>query len=216
MTLSHFNSSGTRLATLGADGQLSVWSHVQGNPVKLTSKVWSLSLQSFIIGRHCKSNFQFSTSSHLSAAPSCLQWASNTYDTNDRDLIALGTEAGNVYVYSSSLNRLMINKTVSGKVLSLCWGPDNQLYVGCDTGSVHVISVAGDHSDQVSEHVISHPGLTNPVHSLAVCNNVLAMASRNIVLWDLNSNTITRTLSGHSNPVSDLYFDPSGSYLFSR
>ena len=107
----------------------------------------------------------------------------------------------------------MINKTVSGKVLSLCWGPDNQLYVGCDTGSVHVISVG---SDQVSDDVISHPGLTNPVHSLAVCNNVLAMASRNIVLWDLNSKSIIRTLSGHSNPVSDLYFDPSGSYFFSR
>lgn len=75
MTLSQFNHSGTRLATLGPDGLLSVWSHS------------SASEQATLLQK-------FSTSSHLSAAPSCLSWCPGQVTQADTDLIALGTDAG--------------------------------------------------------------------------------------------------------------------------
>ena len=57
------------------------------------------------------------TSSHLSAPPSCLVWSGQR---SDKDFIAMGTEAGEVYVYSTSQSRLVLTRNVSGKVLSLC------------------------------------------------------------------------------------------------
>ena len=39
MAMSQFDSAGTRLASLGADGVLSVWTHVPGNPAVLSHKV---------------------------------------------------------------------------------------------------------------------------------------------------------------------------------
>ena len=55
MSLREFDSSGTRLGQLGADGQLAIWCQVEGKAASLAQK--------------------FSTSSHLAAAPTCLAWA---------------------------------------------------------------------------------------------------------------------------------------------
>lgn len=147
------------------------------------------------------------TSSHLSAAPSCLVWSGRA---SDKDLIAMGTEAGDVHVYSTSQSRLVLTRKVSGKVLSLCWGEENSLYIGTEAGSVHIL-----HLGEGEDEIVSDPSLHNPVHCLAVHKGVLAIASRNIVLWDIGSKTF-KTLSGHSSPVTSLFFDASGTLLFSR
>ena len=55
MGLREFDTSGSKLASLGSDGLLNIWSHMKGKPASLLSK--------------------FSTSSHLAAAPTCLAWA---------------------------------------------------------------------------------------------------------------------------------------------
>jgi len=187
MSLSQLDSDGSRLASLGADGVLSVWSQVQGNIPVLGQKLV--------------------TSSHLSAAPSCLLWSVGR--GGDKDLIAMGTESGDVQVYSTSQSRIVHTKKVSGKVLSLCWGQDNSLYIGTEAGSVHILRL-GEGEDEM----VSDPSLHNPVHCLAVHGGTLAIASRNIVLWDLKSKT-SKTLSGHSSPVTSLHFDASGTLLFS-
>ena len=122
----------------------------------------------------------------------------------------MGTEAGDVSVYSTSQSRLVLTRKVSGKVLSLCWGEENSLYIGTEAGSVHILRL-GEGEDEL----VSDPSLHNPVHCLAVHGETLAIASRNIVLWNIGSKT-SKTLSGHSNPVSSLHFDTSGSLLFSR
>ena len=122
----------------------------------------------------------------------------------------MGTEAGDVSVYSTSQSRLVLTRKVSGKVLSLCWGEENSLYIGTEAGSVHILRL-GEGEDEF----VSDPSLHNPVHCLAVHGGTLAIASRNIVLWNIGSKT-SKTLSGHSNPVSSLHFDTSGSLLFSR
>ena len=107
----------------------------------------------------------------------------------------------------------MTNKTVNGKVLSLCWGDKNTLYIGFDTGTVQIMGI-GD--SNITDTSITHPSLQQPVHSLAVKDNILAMGSRNIILWDIKNKTILKTLSGHANVVSCLHFDESGSSIFSR
>ena len=58
MALREFDTTGTKLASLGSDGLLNIWSQVKGKPASLLSK--------------------FSTSSHLAAAPTCLAWAEGT------------------------------------------------------------------------------------------------------------------------------------------
>ena len=55
---------------------------------------------------------QLVTLAHLSAAPSCLVWSGQK---SDKDLIAMGTEAGDVHVYSTSQSRLVITRKVSEK-----------------------------------------------------------------------------------------------------
>ena len=152
------------------------------------------------------------TSSHLSAAPSCLLWSDrmSVGKGSDKDLIALGTEAGDVHVYSASQSRLIRTKKVSGKVLSLCWGENSKLFIGTEAGSVHIL-----HLGEGEDEVLSDPSLHQPVHCLAVKGGVLAVASCNIVLWDIKSHTL-KTLSGHSSPVTSLHFNSSGTLLFSR
>ena len=122
----------------------------------------------------------------------------------------MGTESGDVQVYSTSQSRIVHTKKVSGKVLSLSWGQDNSLYIGTEAGSVHIL-----HLGEGEDEMLTDPSLHNPVHCLAVHGGTLAIASRNIVLWDLKSKT-SKTLSGHSNPVTSLHFDTSGTLLFSR
>ena len=155
---------------------------------------------------------QFTTSSHLSAAPSCLLWSPDL-ENSDKDLLALGTEAGSVYVYSSSLTKLVLDKTVSGKVLSFCWSSNNVLYTGCDNGNVHILQLGSTDSNLST---ISQPQLHTPVTSLAVHETLLAIGSRSIVLWDLKKKIIVKTLTGHANSVSQISFDKSGSWLLSR
>ena len=60
---------------------------------------------------------QLVTSSHLTAAPSCLVGSGQG---SDKNLIAMGTEAGDVHIYYTSQSRLVLTTNVSGKVRSLC------------------------------------------------------------------------------------------------
>ena len=55
---------------------------------------------------------QLVTLSHLSSAPSCLVWSGQG---SDKDLIAMGTEAGDVHVYSTSQPRLVLTRKESEK-----------------------------------------------------------------------------------------------------
>ena len=41
------------------------------------------------------------------------------------------------------------------------------------------------------------------------------IGSRNILFWDLETRAVYKTCSGHANPVSNLFFDVTGSVLFS-
>ena len=116
-------------------------------------------------------------------------------------------------MYSSSESRLVASRKVCGRVLSLAWGRDNSLYVGSEAGTVARLRVA---AAEAEAEVLALPSLHTPVHCLAVRATTLAAASRTIVVWDLATEAVIKTLTGHSSPVTSLHFDPAGSVLLSR
>ena len=116
-------------------------------------------------------------------------------------------------MYSSSESRLVASRKVCGRVLSLAWGRDNSLYVGSEAGSVARLRVA---AAEAEAEVLALPSLHTPVHCLAVRATTLAAASRTIVVWDLATEAVIKTLTGHSSPVTSLHFDPAGTVLLSR
>ena len=118
-------------------------------------------------------------------------------------------------MYSTALARLVDDRKVAGKVMSVCWGDGNMLYVGSDNGSVHVLSLQTVPGPKPGVTTISHPSLHSPVHSIAVHGQTLALASRNIILWDMGSKSVIKTLTGHANPVTSVHYDPSGQWLVS-
>ena len=101
-------------------------------------------------------------------------------------------------------------------MLSLTWDLTNTLYVGGEAGSLQRVTLAGgDGGEEVVVEEVSVPGFHSPVHSLAVRDNILVIGSRNILFWDLETRAVYKTCSGHANPVSNLFFDVTGSVLFS-
>ena len=118
-----------------------------------------------------------------------------------------------MHVYSSSESRLVASRKVCGRVLSLAWGRDNSLYVGSEAGTVARLRVA---AAEAEAEVLALPSLHTAVHCLAVRGSTLAAASRTIVVWDLATEAVIKTLTGHSSPVTSLHFDPAGSVLLSR
>ena len=110
---------------------------------------------------------------------------------------------------------MVASKKVGSSVLSLTWDRTNSLYVGGEAGSVQRVSLAGGEGGEEEVEEVSVPGLHTPVHSLAVRDNILVIGSRNIIFWNLETRAVYKTCSGHANPVSNLFFDVTGSVLFS-
>ena len=112
---------------------------------------------------------------------------------SDKDLIAMGTEAGDVHVYSTSQSRLVLTRNVSGKVLSLCWGEENSLYIGTEASWARA-------------SLCLTPASTTPyTASLSTAESSPSLVT-----------TLSAVISGAKHPRRSLHFDTSGSLLFSR
>jgi len=211
MGLREFDTSGSKLASLGSDGLLNIWSHMKGKPASLLSK--------------------FSTSSHLAAAPTCLAWAGGADRSqsagaqlkkkkkthkallNDSNLVAIGTASGHVHIFSTSQAKMVVSRKIGSAVLCLAWDKGSTLYVGCEAGDVYRLRLGETEEGDVEK--LSVPGHHTSVHSLAVRGNFVVIGSRNIVFWNMESKSVHKSCLGHANQVSTLMFDMTGSVLFS-
>ena len=110
---------------------------------------------------------------------------------------------------------MVASKKVGSSVLSLTWDQSNSLYVGGEAGSVQRVALGDGEEGEEGVGQVLVPGLHSPVHSLAVRDNILVIGSRNILFWDLETRAVYKTCMGHANPVSNLFFDVTGSVLFS-
>ena len=108
---------------------------------------------------------------------------------------------------------MVVSRKVGTEVLCLAWDKGNTLYVGSEAGSIYRLRLGETEEGDVVK--LSVPGLHTSVHSLAVRENLLAIGSRNIVFWNMETRSVHKRCLGHANPVSSLMFDVTGSVLFS-
>jgi len=206
-SISKFSGDCAKLAISSSDGRLLIWGNGAG-------------------GSKTQLMHQFSPSSHLSAVSTCLSWAATeglgsskkkkkkSDKEKQNDLIAMGTSAGTVLIYSIIQGDLVTtfkpSTSTSSKVNGIAWTKDlSSLYAAADDGSVHLCSIAQQ------ELVSSFKPISQPIYSIAVNKDqtYLALGSRNIFIWDLSKKSISKKLTGHANPVSRLeIFD---SFVFS-
>jgi len=192
-----FSTSGDRLAVTTADGRLTLWKEGVAQ---------------------CEQ--QFVPSNHLEAHSTCLAWASNnsrrkkkknkdkldnsmmTLD-NTSDLVAIGTSAGTLLIYSVRQGDLVttINKENSNKINSLVWANSGtSIFAAGEDGCVSIFSVSK------LAFMSSFQAGTDPIFSLAMSkdDSLVATGSRAIRVWDVASQRLVKTLTGHANPVINM------------
>ena len=125
-TISQFSPDCSKLCMCSANGLMSIWTGgVAGGGTLL---------------------HQFSPSSHLAAPATCLAWASSRASQSKKkkkakseeipsDLVAMGTSAGSVLVYSTIQANLVttFQTDTAVKILSLCWSSEaNEIFAGAE------------------------------------------------------------------------------------
>ncbi|GFO17160.1 WD repeat-containing protein 43-like [Plakobranchus ocellatus] len=163
---------------------------------------------------------EYSSSSHLSAVTSSLSWSRPRRDAastpkskrkklnsgkseeagdDGLNLIALGTTAGDVNLYSFSKGSLHTQLT-GGHTLQV-----NDVYWHLSSPELFTCS-----EDQtvaqwdLRKGKIKHKWKcdNSSIHSVCQCSDQrLLTASHTIKLWDLSTRTVLQTLTGHSSPV---------------
>ncbi|CAL1536918.1 unnamed protein product [Lymnaea stagnalis] len=164
---------------------------------------------------------EYSSSSHLSATTSSLTWSRQKKEScstpnakkkrlskssDDADLfqdelklIALGTSAGtvNLYSFAKGLLHTQLTGGHTSKVNDACWHVSRAELFTC---SDDLTVVQWD----LNKGKIRHKWKcdTSSIHSLCQCSyQKLLTASNTIKLWDLDTRTVLQTFTGHSSPI---------------
>ncbi|GAB1601276.1 WD repeat-containing protein 43-like [Argonauta hians] len=165
---------------------------------------------------------EFTPSSHLEATCSCLAWypsvrsPDNLRKSKKRkksvdessstaeslDLVALGTAAGSVLLYSALKGDIhsRLEKGHSVIVNDVCWHPDRNVLYTCS-------------SDQfiaewdLSQGKVNHKWKASKTILQSIClpsKNTLLSAGNLIKLWDLDKYEVIKKFNGHATEVSHL------------
>ncbi|XP_030854848.1 WD repeat-containing protein 43 [Strongylocentrotus purpuratus] len=204
-----FSVSDGYFATSSADGRLSIWDSKTGE-----------------VKQH------YTPSSHLSSSCTCLAWqrksrrseenqkkkkrksarveveSTDTEVLSPTNLLALGTVAGSVLLYSV-LKGDLHSKLDGGHddtVNDVCWHPsDNTLY-SCSEDR-HIVEW-----DITNRTVRSKwKGDKTSVYSICICpgGSTLLSAGRTIQLWNLQTKAVLKKFTGHASPVTRLRVVPT-------
>ncbi|KAH9519592.1 WD repeat-containing protein 43 [Bulinus truncatus] len=163
---------------------------------------------------------EYCSSSHLSSTTSSLTWSrlkkelpsspntkkkklnDSTEEEGYHDelkLIALGTTAGTVYLYSfaKGLLHTQLTGAHTSTVNDICWHLSKpELFTCSDDQNV----VQWDLKKGKVRHKWKCD--SSGIHSVCLCSqNKLLTASNSIKLWDLDTRTVLQTFSGHSSPI---------------
>lgn len=182
---------------------------------------------------------EYTPSAHLSATCTCLSWGpKRNLDTPGRkkrrksggvaiteqyDLIAVGTTAGSILIYSIVKGdvKTIMEEGHSDSVSDVCWHPENNTIFSCSCDR-HII-----HWDVISGKV-KHKwkGDSGSIHSICLCaQNHLLSSGRSIKLWDLETYSVLKKFTGHATEVfrllpilsnpTELPDSPEGVYFLS-
>jgi U3 small nucleolar RNA-associated protein 5 len=192
--LFNYSPDGTRLSVTSPDGRLSIWNSA------------SEAFQ------------QYSPSAHLSTQITALAWCpasqlntpkkekknKNESRGGTANLIALGTTAGTVLMYSVQLGDVVTTLEASlstVRIQALAWSHScKSIFVGAEDGMVSIFSVM-----ELKLNARFKAG-KEPVYSLAVTSDdkYLVTGCRNIKVWEIKNQTLIQTFIGHANEVRRL------------
>ena len=119
------------------------------------------------------------------------------------DLVALGTAAGSLLVYSATQGELVTVLKAEGlpSIYSLVWTNSGaSIFAAGEEGKVAEFSV-------VKQKLVSvFKASPDPIHCLALSpdDSTLVVAGLDIKLFELPSRSLLKTFTGHSTPVNCL------------
>ncbi|XP_062253151.1 WD repeat-containing protein 43 [Platichthys flesus] len=179
---------------------------------------------------------EYVPSAHLSATCTCIAWGpcrtakegptrkkrkSEAVQVEEKaDLLAMGTAAGTVLIYSATKGALhcTLDGGHSGGVNCVHWHPeDSLLYSGSDDSNIIEWDL------QTGKMRSKWKADRAAVTSLCVSHDgkLLLSAGQTIKMWDLDTKELYRTFTGHSTAVTTLRFattrppDSNGLYFLS-
>lgn len=181
-----YSPDATRLANVTQDGRLIIWN------------------------KNSEIHQTYSPSSHLSAQITCLAWApaktkkkgKEVDEGGSSDLIALGTSAGSVLLYSVKQGDIVTTFDVSNhKVLCLAWSNSGKsVTCGSEQGEITICCI-------LTLEVLSRfKANKTAVHALAITadDKKIITASQKLKVFEVQTQKLLQTFVGHSNPVVSL------------
>ncbi|XP_062597839.1 WD repeat-containing protein 43-like [Saccostrea cucullata] len=182
---------------------------------------------------------EYTPSAHLSATCTCLSWgpkrnldtpgrkkrrkSGGTAVTEQYDLIAVGTTAGSILIYSIVKGdvKTIMEEGHADTVNDVCWHPENNTVISCSCDR-HIIQW------NVKSGKAKHKwkGDSGSIHSICLCaQNHLLSSGRSIKLWDLETYSVLKKFTGHATEVfrllpilpsrTELPESPEGTYFLS-
>ncbi|XP_028653197.2 WD repeat-containing protein 43 [Erpetoichthys calabaricus] len=164
---------------------------------------------------------EYAPSAHLSATCTCLAWGpcrtskdapqrkrrkSEVASRSDQvDLLALGTAAGSIYLYSSVKGQLhsKLDGGHDSKVNCVRWHSEESVLYSCSDDTYIV-----EWDLQAGKVKCKWKGDKCAVTSLCICpgGKMLLSAGQTIKMWDLETKEIYRRFTGHATAVTTLCF----------
>ena len=210
--------SGDLLAVSSPDGRLTLWSGRGGRVPPRTTIGQNLIITSILLGNTHQFLSHQVPSTHLEAVTTCLSWAPSPSPSSGKrkkkkrdgsegggggDLIALGTAAGSLLIYSATQGELVtVLKAESlPSIHSLVWTNSGaSIFAAGEEGKVAEFSVT---KQKLASTFKASP---DPIHCLALSPDdaTLVVAGLDIKIFALPSRSLLKTFSGHATPVNCL------------
>lgn len=162
---------------------------------------------------------EYTPASHLTSSFTCLSWKIHksiatkkrsrttrrsvaVRDADSEKIIAVGTATGEIYLYDVKIGELIgkLDGEHTDKVNCVCWDPSDQTLVSCSEDQ-HIV-----HWDVSSYKAICKwRGDRRGVSSVCIGpHSTLLSAGKRIKLWDLKTQALLQTFTGHASSIISL------------
>lgn len=166
-----FSESGRYYAEISVNGKVNVWDTNAGDL------------------RHT-----YSPSGHLNSLITCTKWI----QTDNTDILCLGTQKGYIEFYNVSSGSVLSNINTQSKGIKSIYYFDQHLYIGSDDGHVFKFDLKNNKLETKKK--------LGKMCAIAVLpDGRVLTASREIKLWNFPSGEFVHKFTGHKNEIRSLH-----------